>query len=527
MLVPNYMQTWGLARAFGATVQWPLVEDCRPAAGAWTSIGWRRSCRRTRLIVICNPNNPTGARLRRTSSTPSAPSPTGTAPGCSRTRSTEARNWTVWKRRACGGAPRACSSRAACRRRMACPACASAGSPGPPTRSPRCGRTTTTPRLRRARSAIDWHARRWRRLDARGCSNARAASFAPTCRSSSSGWPRVASPGSAAGFSWIRPEAGAIVYVRYSHPVNSTELVTRLRETRSVLIVPGDHFGMDGYLRIGFGEPSPYLLEGLNRLRETLASLPSEQRAAAPTRMSEPDLTLALVGFGTRRPAFRPAARRDVRSPRVHVPHRGHRDPPSRQRRRSRRHRRRPGGGSGGVVAIARPPRSRADRAQRHRRHPLRRRRARDEAADGRVVVRRSHRARHRSGRGGRGARAGRARGPAARGHRQQGAGRLCVSRAGGAGRIRRSRLPVRGRGDGRGAGVQPGAGDAAGVTIDGFRGVINTTCNFILSELERGREFAEALAAMQARGIAEADPVARHRWLGRGGEDRGAGRTC
>ena len=34
MMVPNYMQTWGLARAFGATVSdWPLVER-RPADGA-------------------------------------------------------------------------------------------------------------------------------------------------------------------------------------------------------------------------------------------------------------------------------------------------------------------------------------------------------------------------------------------------------------------------------------------------------------------------------------------------------------
>jgi homoserine dehydrogenase len=43
-------------------------------------------------------------------------------------------------------------------------------------------------------------------------------------------------------------------------------------------------------------------------------------------------------------------------------------------------------------------------------------------------------------------------------------------------------------------------------IAIDGFRGVINTTCNFILSELERGVEFDRALADMQARGIAEAD---------------------
>jgi homoserine dehydrogenase len=45
-------------------------------------------------------------------------------------------------------------------------------------------------------------------------------------------------------------------------------------------------------------------------------------------------------------------------------------------------------------------------------------------------------------------------------------------------------------------------------VAIEGFRGVVNTTCNFILSELERGKDFAPALADMQARGIAEADPT-------------------
>jgi homoserine dehydrogenase len=44
-------------------------------------------------------------------------------------------------------------------------------------------------------------------------------------------------------------------------------------------------------------------------------------------------------------------------------------------------------------------------------------------------------------------------------------------------------------------------------VAVNGFRGVINTTCNFILSELERGKEFEVALAEMQERGIAEADP--------------------
>ena len=73
-------------------------------------------------------------------------------------------------------------------------------------------------------------------------------------------------------FEYTPPDAGAIVYVRYRHALNSTELVTRLRTQKSVLIVPGDHFGMDGYLRIGYGEDVGYLREGLNRLQELLAA---------------------------------------------------------------------------------------------------------------------------------------------------------------------------------------------------------------------------------------------------------------
>jgi len=43
--------------------------------------------------------------------------------------------------------------------------------------------------------------------------------------------------------------------------------------------------------------------------------------------------------------------------------------------------------------------------------------------------------------------------------------------------------------------------------TIRGFRGVINSTTNHILTAMERGASFAEALARMQAEGVAEADP--------------------
>jgi homoserine dehydrogenase len=43
-------------------------------------------------------------------------------------------------------------------------------------------------------------------------------------------------------------------------------------------------------------------------------------------------------------------------------------------------------------------------------------------------------------------------------------------------------------------------------VRIDGLRGVVNSTTNYIITAMENGREFAESLAEMQAAGIAEAD---------------------
>ncbi len=43
-------------------------------------------------------------------------------------------------------------------------------------------------------------------------------------------------------------------------------------------------------------------------------------------------------------------------------------------------------------------------------------------------------------------------------------------------------------------------------VRVEGFRGVVNSTTNHILTALENGEEFAPALAHMQAAGIAEAD---------------------
>ncbi|HEX3110171.1 MAG TPA: homoserine dehydrogenase [Thermoanaerobaculia bacterium] len=46
-----------------------------------------------------------------------------------------------------------------------------------------------------------------------------------------------------------------------------------------------------------------------------------------------------------------------------------------------------------------------------------------------------------------------------------------------------------------------------AGDSVESIRGIVNGTCNFILSRMEDGLEFDEALALAQERGFAEAEP--------------------
>ncbi len=74
-------------------------------------------------------------------------------------------------------------------------------------------------------------------------------------------------------FAVVPPQAAAIAFARYRIDINSTELVSRLRDEKSVLIVPGDHFGLDGHLRISYGLPHDYLRDGLDRIHEMLVEL--------------------------------------------------------------------------------------------------------------------------------------------------------------------------------------------------------------------------------------------------------------
>ena len=69
------------------------------------------------------------------------------------------------------------------------------------------------------------------------------------------------------------PDAAAIAFVKYDLDINSTDLVMRLINEQSVMVVPGDHFGLDGFLRVSFGLPEDYLRGGLNRISNVLSKL--------------------------------------------------------------------------------------------------------------------------------------------------------------------------------------------------------------------------------------------------------------
>jgi aspartate/methionine/tyrosine aminotransferase len=72
---------------------------------------------------------------------------------------------------------------------------------------------------------------------------------------------------------YVRPQAGAIAYFGYKAPIKSSVLVDRLRTEHSVLLVPGKHFGMGKYLRAGYGSDPEFTLKGMSRVAQLLEDL--------------------------------------------------------------------------------------------------------------------------------------------------------------------------------------------------------------------------------------------------------------
>ena len=104
----------------------------------------------------------------------------------------------------------------------------------------------------------------------------------------------------------IAPVAGAIALIRYDLPIASIPLVERLRTEKSTLVVAGDQTGIPKHIRIGFGygaDPS-VLHDGLGRIDALMRTLRTGSRksAAGSRRAAGSGVKRAAAG-GARRAA--------------------------------------------------------------------------------------------------------------------------------------------------------------------------------------------------------------------------------
>lgn len=270
---PNYLQAHLLAAGHGARVRpWPLRLDGGGSGARWAAdLDELRSLvtERTRLVVLCNPNNPTGARL--TASEVDAVCAVAARHGAwvlsdevyrgaERDGRLTASAWGRYDRVVVTGGLSKAYGLAGLRIGWAL---------APPSFCTELWtrRDFTTiasgalsDRLARLALAPDTRVRLLARAQRR------VAEHSAIVRD----WIDEAG----AGLAHVPPEAGAIAFIGYPQAIASEELATRLRETASVLVAPGAHFGLDGYLRIGFGGEAQALRTGLERLGRLFARLP-------------------------------------------------------------------------------------------------------------------------------------------------------------------------------------------------------------------------------------------------------------
>jgi aspartate/methionine/tyrosine aminotransferase len=268
VMLPNYMQIWGLAKTFGARTkpfrlcaqkeEW--VPDLRALKNAVS--------RRTRLIAVCNPNNPTGAILRKDSMNKI----------CDIARKTNA--WILSDEVYQG---------------------AELNGKTTPSFWERYEKVIVTNGLSKAYglpglrigwilTASDLTSKLWSYHDYTTIAptalsdylarkalepKMRARILARTRDILRSNLPVVREWVSRheENFSFVPTKAGAIAYVKYNLKINSKEFAHRLLEEKRTLVVPGDHFGMDGYLRLGYGLPMNYLISGLERVDELVSQI--------------------------------------------------------------------------------------------------------------------------------------------------------------------------------------------------------------------------------------------------------------
>jgi aspartate/methionine/tyrosine aminotransferase len=272
IMLPNYMQVWGIAKNLGVTVRECHLREERAWAPDLDGLQ-AAATPKTRLIAVCNPNNPTGRIMSSAEmdAVVAVAERTGAwlladevYRGAERETDEEAPSFY--------GRYDRVLAQGSMSKAYGLPGLRIGWSVGP-------SRTLDDMWARHEYTTISTAALA-NRLTALALSEkVRPVILARTRRYIREGYPVLEEwmKGHGEMFALVPPQAAAIAFVRYRLDVNSTELVERLRDEKSVLIVPGDHFGLDGHLRISFGLPHRYLRDGLERIHGMLVEL---ERAA-------------------------------------------------------------------------------------------------------------------------------------------------------------------------------------------------------------------------------------------------------
>jgi aspartate/methionine/tyrosine aminotransferase len=284
VMLPNYLQTWGLSRAWAAKTKGFYLTESRDDGG---KARWaldveslhRAVNKKTRLIVVTNPNNPTGAVLNQDEMDEIV------------RVARKARAWLLVDeiyRGAEVNGPLTPTFWGSYDKVLITSGLSKAfGLPGlrlgwivapPKTIAKLCSYhdyTTLTPTIlsdRLARIVME-PARREQVLE-------RTRTIIRRNLPRLESW--IHSHGDI--FNYIPPVAGAITFFKYKLPISSAALFERLRKERSVLITPGDHFGLGRYIRVGYGYDVDYTLRGLARVDLTLAELTKKNGKAKSVR---------------------------------------------------------------------------------------------------------------------------------------------------------------------------------------------------------------------------------------------------
>jgi aspartate/methionine/tyrosine aminotransferase len=263
-MMPNYMQIAGLARAFGATVkplwlreelQWGIDTDELP----------RLIGPKTRIIAICNPNNPTGSVLKKEEreAIVAAAEKVGAwiiadevYRGAEFDGVTTTSFWGGYDRILCT---------AGLSKAFSLPGLRTGWVVGAPKMVERLwgyhdytsiGPSMLTDRL--ASVALEPTRRAW--------------ILNRTRETLLRNYPALQAwlKGHADSFSHVPPKAGAIAWTGLRRGQSSAQMAEQLREKKSVLLVAGEQLGMESFVRFGFGGDPEHLQKALVRIDEWL-----------------------------------------------------------------------------------------------------------------------------------------------------------------------------------------------------------------------------------------------------------------